>query len=102
MTRSELRRNLEEHLTRDRLEELRAHELARLDPHRIDPGLHVAVARKLILFNEFQAVHRFFQTEGLASSLEDHLQSMRLYASIEQKMQERSSSSSKSLWTRCG
>ena len=73
VTRSELRRNLEEHLTWDRLEELRAHELARLDPHRIDPGLHVAVVRKLILFNEFQAVHRFFQTEGLASSLEDHL-----------------------------
>ena len=73
VTGSELRRNLEEHLTWDRLEELRAHELARLDPRCIDPGLHVAVVRKLILFNEFQAVHRFFQTEGLASSLKDHL-----------------------------
>ena len=73
VTRSELRRNLEAHLTWDRLEELRAHELARLDPRRIDPGLHVAVVRKLILFNEFQAVHRFFQTDGLAASLQDHL-----------------------------
>ena len=73
VTGSELRRNLEEHLTWDRLEELRAHELARLDPRRIDPGLHVAIVRKLILFNEFQAIHRFFQTEGLASSLKDHL-----------------------------
>ena len=73
VTGSELRRNLEEHLTWDRLEELRAHELARLDPRRIDPGLHVPIVRKLILFNEFQAVHRFFQTEGLASSLKDHL-----------------------------
>ena len=73
VTRSELRRNLEAHLTWDRLEDLRAHELARLDPRRIDPGLHVAILRKLILFNEFRAVHRFFQTEGLAPSLTDHL-----------------------------
>ncbi len=73
VTESELRRNLEEHLTWDRLEELRAHELARLDPRRIDPGLHAAIVGKLVLFNEFQAIHRFFQTEGLASSLKDHL-----------------------------
>ncbi len=73
VTRSELRRNLEEHLTWDRVDELRAHELARLDPRRIDPGLCLAVLRKLILFNEFQAALRFFQTDDVAPELKAHL-----------------------------
>jgi hypothetical protein len=64
VTRSELRLHLEEHLTLERLRSLRAHELARLDPARIDPVLHGIVLNQLIRFEEWDALLDFFEAVG--------------------------------------
>ena len=65
VTRTELRLHLEEHLTLDRVHSLRAHELARLDPKRIDPQVHAIVLNRLIFFAEWGAVRDFFEALGV-------------------------------------
>jgi hypothetical protein len=72
VTRAELRLHLEDHLTLERVHTLRAHELARLDPRRIDPQLHRIVLNRLISFEEFDAVRDFFEAVG-AGGFEDHV-----------------------------
>ena len=64
VTRAELRVHLEDHLTLERVQSLRAHELARLDPRRIDPALHGIVLNRLIQFEEFDALVDFFEAVG--------------------------------------
>jgi hypothetical protein len=56
VTRAELRLHLEEHLDLERARSLRAHELARLDPRRIDPSLHGMVLNQLIRYEEWDAL----------------------------------------------
>ena len=60
VTQAELRRELEDFLTLERINGLRAHELVRLDPKRIDPKLHRAVLNRLNQFWEIEAVRHFF------------------------------------------
>jgi hypothetical protein len=64
VTRAELRLHLEDHLTLERIRSLHAHELARLDPERIDPRLHGIVLNRLIAFEEWGALGDFFETVG--------------------------------------
>ncbi len=64
MTRAELRLHLEDHLDRERVHSLRAHELARLDPKRIDPSLHGIVLNRLIHYEEWDALQEFFEAVG--------------------------------------
>ena len=71
VTRAELRQNLEEYLTRDRVLSLRAHELARLDARRIDPELYGIVLNQLIHLEEFDAARVFFEAVG-ADCTEGH------------------------------
>ncbi|MFQ5739250.1 MAG: SEC-C metal-binding domain-containing protein [Acidobacteriota bacterium] len=71
LTRGELRRNLEEHLSVERIHSLRAHELAGLDPLRVDPKLYRLILNQLNLFQEFDAIRDFFASVGVAG-LEGH------------------------------
>lgn len=64
VTRTELRLHLEDHLDPERARSLRAHELARLDPARIDPRLHGIVLNRLIAFEEWDALRDFFEVTG--------------------------------------
>jgi hypothetical protein len=64
VTRAELRLHLEEHLDPERARSLRAHELARLDPRRIDPSLHGIVLNQLVRYEEWDALDRFFDVVG--------------------------------------
>ena len=64
VTRGELRLHLEDHLDLARVRSLRAHELARLDPRRIDPSLHGIVLNQLISYEEWDALQEFFETVG--------------------------------------
>ena len=64
VTRAELRLHLEEHLDLERVRSLRAHELARLDPRRIDPSLHGIVLNQLVRYEEWDALHQFFDAVG--------------------------------------
>jgi uncharacterized coiled-coil protein SlyX len=72
MTRAELRLHPEEHLTLERAHAMPAHELARLDPTRIDPRLHGVVLNRLISFEEWDALSGFFEAVG-ADRFEGHL-----------------------------
>ena len=65
VTRAELRLHLEDHLSLERVHSLSAHELARLDPKRIDPQLHGIILNRLIAFEEWQAVRDFFEAVGV-------------------------------------
>ena len=65
VTRAELRLHLEDHLGLERVHSLGAHELARLDPKRIDPQLHGIVLNRLIAFEEFDALRDFFEAVGV-------------------------------------
>ena len=65
VTRAELRLHLEDHLTRERVHSLRAHELARLDAKRVDPQLHGIVLNRLIAFEEWNAVRDFLEGAGV-------------------------------------
>jgi len=65
VTRAELRLHLEDHLSLERVHSLSAHELARLDPNRIDPQLHGIVLNRLISFEEFDALRDFFEAVGV-------------------------------------
>ena len=71
VTQAELRRELEDFLTLERINGLRAHELVRLDPQRIDPKLHRAVLNRLNVFWEIDGVRHFFATVGV-EGLEGH------------------------------
>ncbi len=71
LTRDELRRHLEEHLTLDRVHSLKAFELAGLDPTLIAPELRGAVLNRLAVFNEFGAIREFFGAVGI-EGLEGH------------------------------
>ena len=71
VTQAELRRELEDFLTLERINGLRAHELVRLDPKRIDPKLHRAVLNRLNQFWEIEAVRHFFAAVGV-EGLEGH------------------------------
>lgn len=76
VTQEEMRRELEDFLTLERLRELRAYEIVRLDPTRIDPGLYRPMLDRLITFGELDAVKQFFDTvgvEGLENELIDAL-----------------------------
>ncbi len=66
VTQAELRRELEDFLTLERI-----NELVRLDPKRIDPKLHRAVLNRLNRFWEIEAVRHFFATVGV-EGLEGH------------------------------
>jgi hypothetical protein len=72
VTRTELRLHLEDHLTFERVRSLHAHELARLDPERIDPRLHGIVLNRLIAFEEWGALRDFFEAPG-AGRHDDHV-----------------------------
>ena len=65
VTRTEMRRELEDFLTLDRIHELRAYELARLDPTRIDESLYWPFLNRLMTFGEFEALERFFDVVGV-------------------------------------
>ena len=65
VTQAEMRRELEDFLTFDRLRELRPYELVRLDPRRIDSALHWPLLSRLITFGEFDAVKEFFGAVGV-------------------------------------
>ena len=71
VTQAELRRELEDFLTLERINGLRAHELVRLDPKRIDSKLHRAVLNRLNQFWEIEAVRHFFAAVGV-EGLEGH------------------------------
>jgi len=71
VTRAELRLHLEDHLSLERVHSLSAHELARLDPKRIDPQLHGIVLNRLIAFEEWHALRDFFEAVGV-SRFEGH------------------------------
>jgi hypothetical protein len=64
VTRAELRLHLEEHLDLERARSLRAHELARLDPRRIDSSLHGIVLNQLVRYEEWDALNQFFDAVG--------------------------------------
>ena len=64
VTRAELRLHLEDHLDLERVRSLRAHELARLDPRRIDPSLHGIVLNQLIRYEEWDAVRELLRGGG--------------------------------------
>ena len=64
VTRAELRLHLEDHLTPARIISLRAHELARLDPRRVDPTLHPIILNRLNAFEELDALRDFFEAVG--------------------------------------
>ena len=68
VTRAELRQNLEAYLTRERVLTLRAHELARLDPKRVDPAFHGIILNQLIRFEELDALYNFFEAIGIDGS----------------------------------
>jgi hypothetical protein len=72
VTRAELRLHLEEHLTLERVQSLRAPELARLDPTRIAPQLHGVVLNRLIAFEEWGAVRDLLAAAGVRR-FEGHL-----------------------------
>ena len=72
VTRAELRLHLEDHLTLERVRSLKAHELARLDPKRIDLQLHGIVLNRLIAFEEWGALRDFFEAAGVGG-FEDHV-----------------------------
>lgn len=65
LTRAELRRQEEPHLTAGRLDELRAHELARLDPTRIPRDLVPHWLDRLCFHREWAAI------EGAVAALDD-------------------------------
>jgi hypothetical protein len=73
VTRAELRLHLEEHLDLERAHSLRAHELARLDPRRIDPSLHGIVLNQLIRYEEWEALLRFLDAVGADGRYVDYL-----------------------------
>ncbi len=56
VTRAELRKALAEHLTVDRLNELRAHELAALDPAKVPKELHAHWLDRLSFHHEWEAI----------------------------------------------
>ena len=65
VTQAEMRRELEDFLTLERLRELRPYELVRLDPRRIDSALYGPLLNRLITFGEFDAVKEFFGAVGV-------------------------------------
>jgi mRNA-degrading endonuclease RelE of RelBE toxin-antitoxin system len=71
LTRAELRRHLEEHLTLERIHSLKAYELAGLDPTLIAPDLRRAVLNRLAVFREFGAIRELFAAIG-TDGLEGH------------------------------
>ena len=71
VTQSEMRRELEDFLTLERLRELQPYELVRLDPRRIDSALYRPFLHRLITFGEFDAVKEFFSVVGVGE-LEGH------------------------------
>jgi hypothetical protein len=72
VTRAELRLHLEDHLDLERVHSLHAHELARLDPKRVDPQFHGIVLNRLIAFEEWRALLDFFEAVG-AGRYEGHV-----------------------------
>lgn len=73
VTRAELRLHLEEHLDLERARSLRAHELARLDPRRIDPSLHGIVLNQLIRYEQWDALDQFFDAVGAEGRYADYV-----------------------------
>jgi hypothetical protein len=65
VTRAEIRRELEDFLTLDRIHELSSYELARLDPSRIDAELYGPILNQLTTFGEFEALANFFDVVGV-------------------------------------
>ena len=80
LTRAELRQNLAEYLTLERLQTLRSHELVSLDPVRVPEVLRPVYINRLLTYQEHDAVLRFFETVGVPPELEDHLHDALLYA----------------------
>lgn len=64
VTRAEIRLHLEDHLTFERVISLRPHELARLDPRRVDPALYGTILNRLIPFEELDAARDFLEAVG--------------------------------------
>ena len=60
-----MRRELEDFLTLERLDQLHAYELVRLDPRRIDKELHWSLLNRLTNFGEFDALKEFFRAVGV-------------------------------------
>jgi len=69
VTVDELRAHPERHLTALRLLEMRAHELARLDPAKVPKHLRGTFVDRLVLFREHDAAARFFEAVGFAENL---------------------------------
>ena len=74
VTQTEIRRELEDFLTLERLDQLRPYELVRLDPRRIQKALHWPLLNRLINFGEFDALKEFFRAVGV-EGLEGHFES---------------------------
>ena len=62
VTVDELRRNPERHLTEQRLFEMRSYELVRLDPSLVREDFHLPLVERLLLYREFEAAVRLFET----------------------------------------
>ena len=73
VTLDEMRADPERHLHRQRLLEMRAYELARLDPTRVAPEWHGLLVDRLAWLGEHDAVAAFFDAVGYRPELDDHL-----------------------------
>jgi hypothetical protein len=85
LTRAELRRNLAEHLTFDRLLDLRSHDLVTLDPAKVPEDLRGVYLNQLLAFNELEAVLRFFEEVGVPPELEGHVHDAMMYAADDRR-----------------
>jgi len=72
VTLEELREQPEKHLNEQRLLNMRAYEVARLDPAKVEEKWHPLLLNTLIRFDEPEATVRFFEKLGIREGLEYH------------------------------
>jgi hypothetical protein len=71
LTMRELREQRERFLTADQLRKMRSHELARLDPAKVDESLRALLIDRLILFGELEAAVQGFEKTGFSTTVAD-------------------------------
>ena len=72
LTTRELREQRELFLTHDEILQLRAHELARLDPEKVTDSLRPILINRLHQFGELEAVVQLFEKIGIPADLRGH------------------------------